>query len=311
MNMPYKCRVCGTNDVEHPGDMCELCSIEQDPYVAAMQGNSIGNGNVAQGIFQCNSQPDIDTYIPRQRKMRKVLIGGAESIANMNPYGNSMTTQSVQNKSVQVYQAGQVPTHQNGSQASTANTNGSISQNNITVNANSPLTSGITKNIIIDTQKKSALGRLFRTLFNGIPFTLDNDITMFQVFPDYSGTSLNAMGNACDQVIVYGKLNAGAVAENNDVEVYGHRDSDNNIVAKRIVNKACGTIAVPDRVIPVAVIWMIAIAFFALMGLFIGAYGLEGIIWAVILLVCLMNLPFIFKMIAAIFGIVFSLTRRK
>lgn len=78
-------------------------------------------------------------------------------------------------------------------------------------------------------------------MFKGIPYALDNDITMFQVFPDYTGTSLNAMGNACDQVIVYGKLNAGAVSENNDVEVYGHRDADNNIVAKKIVNKASGT----------------------------------------------------------------------
>ena len=39
--MAYKCRICGTNDVEHVGDVCELCAIGQDPYAAAMQNNNV------------------------------------------------------------------------------------------------------------------------------------------------------------------------------------------------------------------------------------------------------------------------------
>ena len=77
--------------------------------------------------------------------------------------------------------------------------------------------------------------------FKGVPFTLDDDVTMFQVFPDFTGTSLNVLGNACDQVIVYGRLNNGAVSENNDVEVYGRRDSNNNVIAKTIKNTAKST----------------------------------------------------------------------
>ena len=38
--MAYKCRICGSNDVAHPGDVCELCAIGQDPYAAAMQGDN-------------------------------------------------------------------------------------------------------------------------------------------------------------------------------------------------------------------------------------------------------------------------------
>lgn len=58
---------------------------------------------------------------------------------------------------------------------------------------------------------KTFWGKWFRSMFTGIPFTLDNDVVMFQVFPDCTGTSLNAVGNACDQGIVYGKVNNGSI----------------------------------------------------------------------------------------------------
>lgn len=308
--MSYKCRICGTNDVEQAGDVCELCAIGQDPYAAAIQNNNVTPEVSKQGLFQPQTSGDTGNYTPSRGKNRKVLLNGGASVANLDPYGNSIVTQD--ESSVQVYQAGQVPVSQQVTNqpitipVGNTNATGSVTG----VNKNEPLTSGITKNISVDVQKISALRKLFRTLFKGIPFTLDNDITMFQVFPDYTGTSLNAMGNACDQVIVYGKLNAGAVAENNDVEVYGHRDADNNIVAKKIINKASGTTATPDRVIPVAVIWAITIIAFAALTFFAWTCGVEGIVWAVIIILCLTNLPLVFKIIAGIFGFLFSFIRR-
>lgn len=308
-DMAYKCSVCGTNDVANPGDVCELCAIGQDPYATAMQGG-YPTGGTTQGMFQksapINVQNDTDTYVPgRGGRSRKVLLGGGAPVANTDPYGNSIVPAS-EDDSVQVYQAGQVPVNTASSkpQALVGSNASNATQSD---NQAGPLCSGITKNISVDTQKKSALLRLFRTLFQGIPFTLDNDITMFQVFPDYTGTALNSMGYACDQVIVYGKLNAGAVAENNDVEVYGHRDSSNTIVAKKIVNKASGTTVKPDRVIPVPVVWAITILVFALMAWFIASYGVVGIVWAVILVLCLTNLPLVFKIALGIFGVVFSI----
>jgi hypothetical protein len=80
------------------------------------------------------------------------------------------------------------------------------------------------------------LFKLAKSLFSGIPYTLDNDLTTFQVFPDYSGKTVTASGNACDQVIVYGKVAAGVISENNSVEVYGKRDSNNNIISDKIKN---------------------------------------------------------------------------
>lgn len=309
--MAYKCRICGTNEVEHVGDVCELCAIGQDPYATAMQNNNGVPEVSKQGLFQPQTSNDTSSYTPGRGKNRKVLLNGGASIANVDPYGNSVVPQD--ESVVQVYQAGQVPVSQQVSNRpitvtpSNGNTTGSSTTG---INKNALLTSGITKNISVDVQKKSALRKLFRTLFKGIPYTLDNDITMFQVFPDYTGTSLNALGNACDQVIVYGKLNAGVVAENNDVEIYGHRDADNNIVAKKIVNKASGTTATPDRVIPVAVIWTITIIAFVALAFFVWNCGVEGIVWAAVIIICLTNLPLVFKIIAGIFGFLFSLIRR-
>lgn len=314
--MAYKCRVCGANEVDHPGDICELCAIGQDPYVSVMQ-NGHDNSASNQGIFQPKSSIESSTgstnvYVPGRGKSRKILLGGDATFNNTDPYGNSIVPQK--DNVVQVYQAGQVPVSASTTDQTTADVESGENSNDsgvATIGKNDPLTSGITKNIIVDVQKISTLRKLFRTLFCGVPFTLDNDITMFQVFPDYTGTSLNAMGNACDQVIVYGKLNAGAVAENNDVEVYGHRDSDNNIVAKKIVNKASGTTATADRVIPTSVIWLITVIVFAALAFFVATYGVVGIVWAVILIICLTNLPLIFKIIAGIFGIIFSMKRRR
>ncbi len=313
--MAYKCRICGTNDVDNPGDVCELCAIGQDPYAAAMQRNGGNHSVTGQGIFQPQPSPDrsaapADTYAPKGHS-RKVLIGGGASTQNLDPYGNSIVPQGdTTTTPVQVYQAGQVPvaaassTQLAGTSAQTANGAATAAVKG------GPLTTGITKNISVDNQKKMFIQKLFRTLFQGIPYTLDDEITMFQVFPDYTGTSLNAVGNACDQVIVYGKLNAGAVAENNDVEVYGHRDSRNNIVATKILNKASGTTVVPERVIPAGVLWVIAALIFAAVAALTITLGVEGIVWAIIIIACFMNLPFILKVFGFIFGILFSFAKR-
>ena len=32
--MAYMCKICGTNEVNNPGDVCELCALGADPYAA-------------------------------------------------------------------------------------------------------------------------------------------------------------------------------------------------------------------------------------------------------------------------------------
>lgn len=299
--MGYKCAVCGSNDVENYGDVCELCSIGQDPYSSAMQGSP-------QVKVQVDANENNNQYRPGKSKSRKVLLTGGAAIANTDPYGNSIIPQDPEEK-VQVYQAGQVPTNQGNSATVQKNTSQKKHSSN-TATGTQPITCGITKNITTDNQKKSFLMKWFRALFKGIPFTLDDDITMFQVFPDYTGTTLNAMGNACDQVIVYGRVKAGVVAENNDVEVYGHRDSNNNIVAKRIKNKASGATVSPERTLSFVPVWIITVIVGIMMLGMISALGAVGILWVGIILLCLTNFPLIFKIIAAVIGFIFTLLKK-
>ena len=302
--MAYKCRICGSNDVEHMGDVCELCAIGQDPYASALQGDLQADSKAYQPV----NNDFGNSHTSTRGRSRKVLIGGGNSLANTDPYGNSMVLSSDGEDNVQVYHAGQVPVMQQNSTVVDASNNNTTMKG--TTKRNQPITFGVTKNITVDNQKKSFLEKWFRALFSGIPFTFDDDVTMFQVFPDYSGTSLNAMGNACDQVIVYGKLNAGAVSENNDVEVYGHRDSNNNVIAKTIKNKASGTTITPDKTISVGVVWVITALIFAVIFGAVSMLGVEGIIWVVVFVFCLTNLPLVIKVCGVIFGFVFSFIKK-
>lgn len=297
-NMACKCRICMTNEVDNPGDVCELCAIGMDPYAGGM-----GGGQVQQN--QPVSTPAFGAGVsPKRGGSRKVLIGGGTSLANTDPYGNDMTPTQPE-PAVQVYKAGQVPQQVNAP-APVANTqSGSNTQS-----GNQPLTTGITKNITVDIQKRSFLEKWFRSVFMGIPFAFDDDVTMFQVFPDYSGTALNAQGNACDQVIVYGKLNNGEVSENNEVEVYGRRDSRNNIIAKTIKNKASGSIVKPQKTISAGVMRILGLLFGWLLFTMITSLGVEGIVWAVVIILALTNAPLLLKIVGGIIGIFFSLLKK-
>lgn len=299
--MAYKCIICGVNEVDNQGDICELCAIGQDPYA---QNQTPSHGS------QITSQPNINSiqnsnapYSPKRGANRKVLLNGGISFANQDPYGNDMTTLDPQ-PSVQVYSAGQVP--RTSQQSTTVVNIPTVAK----ASGNQPITTGITKNISVDNPKKSILTKWFRALVTGIPFTVDDDVTMFQVFPDYSGTALNALGNACDQVIVYGKLNNGTVSENNDVEVYGRRDANNNIIAKTIKNKASGTTITPTRSMGQGIVWFITAIVIALLTMITLGLGVEGIIWAFVIILCLTNFPKVLKIFGVIFGALFSFFKR-
>lgn len=300
--MSYKCRICGTNDVDHPGDVCELCALGEDPYASAISGSApqpMQSGNIP-----ARGEP---TGTPAG-KSRKILLGGGASLVNRDPYGNDIAPAQTENE-VHVYQAGQVPAApQTVSALAPAPAPAGQAQGSVP-GGSVPLTTGITKNITVDRQKKTFLQRWFRSLISSVPYTMDNDITMFQVYPDYSGTTLNAMGNACDQVIIYGTMNAGAIAENNEVEVYGRRDSSNNIIATRVRNVASGTIVTPYRTIPAMVVMIITLAVLGLLAFAVSTMGTTGIVWAVVFALCLLNLPLVLKIVAALIGIIFSIIK--
>ncbi len=255
----YKCKICGVNEVDFSGGVCELCSLTYDPAAeaAAMPKSSVKRPHMM-GIAPESTENQ--TYIPKHSSGRKrILVNGGAEINNTDPYGNVITPQQDVQNEVKVYSAGQVPqTVTNITDAVTP-----AEPKAVRNSRNEPITKGITKNIMVDTEKKSGIAKWFRSLIKGVPFTTENEITMFQVFPDFTGSALNASGNACDQVIVYGKINNGVISENNDVEVFGYRDSSNNIIAATVKNIASGTIITPNHSISAGVVRGISIFGFA------------------------------------------------
>ena len=299
--MVYKCKICGVNDVDEMGDVCESCALGQDPYAiksSSSQGGATNNKNNIINTNQSDSSVDYHQKGPK----RKVLLGGGASIAKQESYSNDMTITDTQS-SVQVYKNGKVPqVKQNEDTLEGKNASRS--------KASKPITSGITKNVASDDEKKSILVKWFRALFYGIPFTVYDDVTTFQVFPDFTSHPLNAQGNACDQVFVYGKINSGVVSENNDVEVYGHRDSNNNVIATTIKNTASGTTIKPIGSMGQGMVWFITAIIVVLLAMFVLSAGVEGIVWIVVLLLCLTNLPLVFKLFSAVIGALISFIRR-
>lgn len=293
--MAYKCRICGVNEVLEPDGVCEYCEVSQDPYLEAVSRQHARPRPVITGT----ADQENSGQAASGGRHRRILINGGSELTNS---GNLLDTEDG-SSTVQVFQHGQtpvappVPSPASQSSAKTAS-------------GKTPLTSGITKNIQVDTQNRGFWEKCFFAVFEGTPFLLDNQITMFQVFPDYSGTALNAQGNACDQVIVYGTLNAGAVSENNEVDVFGRRDSRNNVVAKEIRNKASGTIIRPSRVIPA---WVVRIMVFSLLAVLFGilaGLGVQGILQIAVLVFCLLNLPLVIQVVGAVLGVFFSLLRQ-
>lgn len=87
--MAYKCRICGVNEVDHQGDICELCAISQDPY--AQNQVPVSNTPVFSQPHTSEHPDGNSSYAPKRGANRKVLLNGGASLANRDPYGNDMT----------------------------------------------------------------------------------------------------------------------------------------------------------------------------------------------------------------------------
>lgn len=298
--MAYKCSVCGIYDVEHDGDVCEYCAAASDPYAQAARSH--GRSRVGGPIV---SQPRSEEEAPGWHvTRRKIFVSGETSTPVPRPADDLATTHT---SDVPVYRPGEAAVQQSVPVSTqTAPTSAQDSSG--------ALCAGITKNIANSTQQRGFVVKLIDAVFRGIPFTADPDILTFQVFPDYSGTTLTASGTACDQVIVYGKVNAGVVSENNHVRVYGHRDSRNQIVADKIVNTASGMIIVPQNVVSALVVRLAVLAVLLVLAGLFAYIGIPGLILIVVVIICLTNLPQVGKLLltilCSIFGIIGLILRR-
>lgn len=311
--MSWKCAKCGVNEVSYEGGICEMCALGIDPYMEAQQNQQTGYQSGAKKSSRKMApvkDKEEQQYVPGQGKRRgHILVRERQQDMTVQEQN---TVYDGQDDPVQVYRPGQAPVYDPGEPAGQAagQKNGRQSSGNAQPAKQSYITRGIIKNLATDQEQIPFVLKVFRCLFKGVPLTINNDITTFQVFPDYTGQSLNAQGNVCDQVAIYGKVNAGVVAENNEVEVYGSRSSKNVIVASKIKNVASGVLVTAYGAISPMVVWGLILAVSLLLLAAALAIGFEGIIWAVVIIICLMNLPLLLKLAALIFGIVFSFSRR-
>lgn len=146
------------------------------------------------------------------------------------------------------------------------------------VDTNQPVTHGVIHNVTKEELDSFVPMRWLRSFFRGVPYSFSDTVTMFQVFPSDHGNALNEMGNAFDQVIVYGKISPAAIAESSDVEIYGYRDADNNVIVSSICSKASGAIAEPRGMLRAGIVRGVTVtAFVAILGiLFVCGSTISG-----------------------------------
>lgn len=271
--MAYKCRMCGVFDVDEPGGVCQLCAVGQDPYA--------GQGQESRNVDYGDTYGGQKAGYAHSSSKRKILVGGAAgnnlpgTYQKNSPVAREDTEVARDSGSVPVYRPGQVNLNQySGAPSGTVSGAAQSGQGAQGASKGGAYeTKGIIKNVTTDVEKYPFFIRFLRAIFFGIPISFYNDLTMFQVFPDYTGQSLNAQGYACDQVVVYGTVKAGVVSENNDVEVYGRRDRNNNIIATKIKNTASGATVVPGGTISPTIIRVIFILVLLIIFGIISAIG--------------------------------------
>lgn len=241
--MPHYCRLCQINEVENPGDICELCALTAGVPSHASSSDA--------------SQQTVSSGTPARRKVlipgKNTANGGKDAIQTRpaNPVSSAPASVQSQNPVPGIYNATTAASAANTvSSAANANVTNTHNQN---MNADA-ITAGITKNIISDVDTRGFFSQWWDSLIYGWPYPKVQQMLIFQVYPDFSGSALNAQGNACDQVVVYGTFMNGSVNENNDVEIYGRRDMDNRIICDYLINKASGVVIRPKGVVGAGVV---------------------------------------------------------
>ena len=146
----YRCKVCGVNEVDFADGVCELCSLTYDPVAEAAGSKSTSKRPHMIGVAPENTENQV--YVPKRNAGRKKVLVGDAAPNGENPYSNVITPQEEIHHEVKVYKSGEVP------QAPVVNST-PVAPQVQKQSRNAPLTKGITKNIMVDTEKKSAIAK--------------------------------------------------------------------------------------------------------------------------------------------------------
>lgn len=304
--MSFRCVVCKINDVRSEGGVCSSCNSAADPFaVAAGVSPEEVNPRPAQDAGLSSPRRVLDDRTDDARVMRatpRVILDGSSDgaidsginklspgvVAIMNGVASSsagsLQCAASSNPAMSVAQTQSLSTNSTGSSGYSSASGGS-----------SIYVKGIAKNVVQDTDRRGVVYRWFRSLFKGSNFALDPDITEFQLYPDFSGQTINSSGTLADQVVIYGKIKFGMISENNDVEVFGHRDADGNIVAESVKNVATGAVAKPAMVLSRGVVVVSTLVLVALMVAALVCWGPGFYLSLACLILFIVFLPLIIK----------------
>lgn len=300
----YYCPVCNVRKVSHEGEICTSC---QDPYQDAPIGYAANTQNAQTTVTNTSySERRYDAAATLHDETPMISHSSGRRIIGANPAPQPASNApnraiiSSQPQSVTVKQQPTIAPLVNNTILPGNNSSANTQQNVSVKGTKTPMTEGIIRNITNSKDQNGVIGRWFKSLFIGIPFTSSDEIIEFQVFTNWSGNNLSG-GYSADKVIVYGNIETGKPLQDNSVRVYGKRDKNRSIIAEEIENTTDGTISVFNprpisaktvRIITIGILMVIFAIFNALAsGLGngvtdgIGAFlrnGLTGIIWGVV-----------------------------
>ena len=229
----YKCRLCGKNDVAVSGELCDSCRMKLGLPVEFSSDDTFQHEACSNQILENQN----DEWYPTDPFAEFEYMKQREESEMENNYPEEIDSekQDVEN----LNECTSVVTKQNGE--------------------SKHITKGYIKNIRYNKEESKMVSRWARSIVYGVPFSFDDYTTVFQVFPDFTGTSRAENGAICDQVVMYGRILRGTLSDNNEVEVRGARDRHNQIVASKVINVASGTMCKASGAIPGSIVRLSAI----------------------------------------------------
>lgn len=123
-------------------------------------------------------------------------------------------------------------------------------------NTATPIIEGVVRNYREHEAKSFMIVKVFRTLRHWMNYAPTNYVNSFQVYKGW-GTSSNEVDHG-DEIVLFGKLAMSSIANNNEVMVYGKRNKNGTIVAKKVFNKTTGSyIKVNNSISPYIILGLV------------------------------------------------------
>ncbi len=229
--MKYKCRLCGVNEVNKAGELCPSClsklNLNQPVSTQIKPNDRNGNDDPFSVLYD-------DTMEDSSQENHK--------IENDN---------DINKKTKEISQASKNDGKENRKE-----------QNSKTQEkTKNHYVKGYIKNVSIIKENRNFLLKLFNALCFYCPFNLEEEYISFQLYPDFSGSTLNSYGKAFTQVTVYDNKNTGLFTENSLVEIQGYTRKNGILYATKVKSIGSGVETKLHGAVSSLVVWLCTLFF--------------------------------------------------